>query len=126
VPRALTFRPGYALAALAIFAIEVAIALFVRDAFVRPYLGDTLAVILVYAGLRAVLRIGVIGVTAAALVIAFAIEFGQRFGLLDLLGLRDVPLARIALGSGFDPRDLAAYTIGAVLVLLFEKFRPRR
>jgi len=104
----------------------VVIALFVRDAFVRPYLGDTLAVILVYAGLRAVLRIGMLGAGAAALAIAFAIEFGQRFGLLDLLGLRDLPIARIVLGSGFDPWDLAAYTIGALLVLIFERVRASR
>ena len=47
-------RWGYALAALVLFAVEVVIALFVRDAFVRPYLGDVLAVMLVYAVLRAV------------------------------------------------------------------------
>ncbi len=99
------------------------IALFFRDAFVRPYLGDTLAVMLVYAGLRAVLRIGVVPAAVAALAIAFAVEFGQLFGLLDLLGLRDVPVARVVLGSGFDLMDLLAYTAGAVLVLLIERRR---
>jgi hypothetical protein len=44
----------YAITALAIFAIEVLIALFVRDAFIRPYLGDVLAVALVHTALRAV------------------------------------------------------------------------
>ena len=50
----LTFRPAYAFATLIIFLIEVLIALYVRDAFVRPFGGDILAVILVYTGLRAV------------------------------------------------------------------------
>jgi hypothetical protein len=48
----MTFRPAYALAALIIFAIEVCIALFVHDGFIRPYVGDVLAVALVYAALR--------------------------------------------------------------------------
>ena len=51
---------GYALAAVILFAIEVVIALYVRDRFVRPHLGDTLAVLLVYCGLRATTRIGVV------------------------------------------------------------------
>ena len=39
----LTWRWSYALAAALLFAVEVAIALYVRDRFVRPYLGDVLA-----------------------------------------------------------------------------------
>lgn len=36
----------YAGAAIALFCVEVAIALFVNDAFVRPYVGDVLAILL--------------------------------------------------------------------------------
>ncbi len=43
----LRFRKGYALAAAILLAIEILIALFVRDRLVRPYLGDALAVALV-------------------------------------------------------------------------------
>ena len=53
VKQAFVSRSHYALAALAVFALEVVIALFVNDAFVRPFVGDALAVILVYLGLRA-------------------------------------------------------------------------
>lgn len=120
------FHTGYALLAFVLFLIEAGIALFVRDAFVRPYLGDTLAVILVYAGLRAVLRIGAIRAAAIAFLVAAVIEFGQWFGVLDLLGLEGNPLARTVLGHGFEAKDFLAYGAGALIVLGAERLRTRR
>lgn len=119
------FHRGYALLALALFLIEVLIALFIRDRFIRPYLGDTIAVILVYAGLRAILPIGTIAAAATAFLIAVAIEFGQYFHILDLLGLAGNTLARIVLGTGFSGEDFVAYAAGALIVLAVERLlRP--
>lgn len=114
---------GYALLALALFLVEVGIALFVQDRFVRPYLGDTIAVVLVYAGLRAFFCIGAIPAATTAFVIAVAIEFGQYFHILDLLGLADNRLARIVLGTGFELKDIAAYAAGALIVVAAEQLR---
>jgi hypothetical protein len=119
-------RTPYAIAALAIFAIEVLIALFVRDAFVRPYLGDVLAVALVYCGLRAGLPLGVRGAILIALEIAVVVELMQLIGLLRLLGLEDNRIARILLGGSFDPLDLLAYGAGAAAIALIEWRRGRR
>ncbi|AQR72995.1 DUF2809 domain-containing protein [Sphingomonas sp. LM7] len=117
------FHRGYALLTLGLFLVEVVIALFVRDRFVRPYLGDTLAVIFVYAGLRAIFRIGVVHAVVIALTIAFMVEFAQLFRLLDLLGLDRNPVARVVLGYGFELKDLLAYTAGALIVLATERWR---
>ena len=38
----------YAICFAGLFVVETLIALFVRDAFIRPYMGDVLVVILVY------------------------------------------------------------------------------
>jgi hypothetical protein len=111
------FHAGYAVAALLVFAIEVAIALFVRDGFVRPYGGDVLAVVLVYLGLRAVTRIGVIPAAATAFAIAVLVELSQWIGLVRLIGLGDSAVARTVLGTGFDWGDFAAYAAGAILAL---------
>lgn len=113
----MTFRPGYAVAAVLLFAVEVLIALFVRDAFVRPYLGDVLAVILVFAGIRAVIATGPWTAAAVALSIAVVIEFGQLIGILDILGVADHQWLRIVLGTGFDVKDLLAYGVGALLAV---------
>jgi hypothetical protein len=121
----IAFRPGYALATLALFAVEICIALFVRDAFVRPYGGDVLAVALVYCGLRAVTRLSVRGAVAVAFGIAVLVELGQLIGLLDLLGLRGNGVARVVLGGSFEWQDFAAYGAGALAVLLIERWRER-
>ncbi len=114
---------GYAALTASLLAIEVVIALFVHDAIVRPYVGDALAVILVYTGLRAVTRLPVAAATFAALVVATVIEFAQYFHLLAALGLADNRAARIILGSGFDPVDFLAYAAGALVVLPVERYR---
>ncbi len=38
----------YAICFIGLFIVETLIALFVRDAFIRPYMGDVLVVILIY------------------------------------------------------------------------------
>lgn len=114
---------GYAAWAVVLLATELAIALFVDDRFVRPHLGDALAVMLVYTGLRAVIRIGVGRAALIAFTIAVAIEFSQYFHLLAAIGLAGNRFARMILGSGFDPWDFVAYAGGAVAVLLIERYR---
>lgn len=118
-------RTAYSLAALAFLLIEIVIAMFVRDSFVRPHLGDSLAVVLVYLMLRASTRLGVASSAASALLIACAIEVGQFYGLVDRLGLGHSAVARTVLGTGFDPRDFIAYAGGAAFVLLVELLRLR-
>lgn len=122
----MTFRPGYAIAAFAIFAVEVLIALFVRDAFVRPYAGDMLAVILVYCALRAVTWLGIASAIAVTLAIALAIELAQLLSLLDVLGLRGNRLAATVLGGSFDWLDLVAYAAGAAIAAAIEAVLRRR
>lgn len=110
-------RLAYALLALAVFLIEVAIALWWRDDFVRPYLGDVLAVTLIYLGLRAATRLTPLVVAGVALSLAVAIELGQLIHVLDAVGLGGNRLARIVLGGVFDLRDILCYLVGAILAL---------
>ena len=117
------FHIGYALLTVALLAIELAIALFVRDAIVRPYVGDALAVVLVYAGLRAVTTLRVGPAVLVAFGVAVVIEFSQYFHLLDHVGLAGNRWARTILGSGFDRQDFVAYAGGALAVLLVERYR---
>jgi hypothetical protein len=113
-------RPRYALLALAVFVVEVAIAVFVRDRLVRPLVGGALAVILVYLALRAATRLGQATSLSLALGVAFAVELGQLLGVIDLLGLKENPVARVVLGARFDPLDLVAYVAGAACIVAAE------
>ena len=119
-------RGVYLIAAILIFAIEVLIALFVRDDFVRPYLGDVLAIGFVYAALRALTPLSFPHALAVTLAIALVIELAQAFGLLGALGLADNELARIVLGGVFDWHDLAAYAAGGAIIAALETLTARR
>lgn len=120
----MTWRPRYATAAALLFAVEMCIALFVHDGFVRPYLGDVLAVILVYCGLRAVLPFRPASAAMAAFAIGALIEVGQAIHALDLLGVHNAVI-RVVLGTGFEWWDFAAYAAGALLALAGERIASR-
>lgn len=123
MPAALSWRPGYALAALVILLVEIAIALWVRDRFVRPYLGDVLAVILVYLALRAVTTLRTVPAALAALAVGMMVEIGQAIGLLGLLGLSNDRFASVLLGTSFSVGDLFCYAAGAAIAVLAEYWR---
>ncbi len=122
----MTFRWGYGLATAILFCIELLIAIFLRDPLIRPHVGDALAVILVYLGIRTILPWRPLPAALAALGVAFAIELGQLFHIRDLLGLSDSKLVRFTLGGVFDVKDLVFYTAGAALALIVEAARHER
>lgn len=101
--------------------VEVVIATCVHDDFVRPHVGDSLAVLLVNCALRAVTPLTVPLSIASALAVACAIEFGQLVGVLSMLGLDHNMLARIVLSTDFDPKDFIAYGAGGIAAGLGEK-----
>jgi hypothetical protein len=109
--------------------IEVTIAVFSQDRFIRPFVGDVLVVILIYCLLKSFLRLNANKVAISVLVFAFVVEILQYFNLVDLLGLQTNRIATIVLGSTFDWLDLLAYTIGISLVACVENnrrsIRPR-
>jgi hypothetical protein len=121
----MTLRPSYALATIAALGIEIAIARFVHDDLVRPYLGDSLAVVAVYLALRALTRLRVGTAVTIAFAFACAIEVGQFFHLVDLLGLGANRVARIVLGTTFGLTDFVAYAGGALGVLGIEVARGK-
>ncbi|MFT3723781.1 MAG: DUF2809 domain-containing protein [Hyphomonadaceae bacterium] len=113
-------RRIYAVCALGLFVIEVLIALFVRDTFVRPYVGDALAVAFVYCGLRAVTPLRLWSALAISYAIACAVETAQYLHVLDHIGLANNAIARTILGYGFELADFFAYAAGAAGVLVVE------
>jgi len=118
----MTFRVRYFLAFVFIFVIEVMIALFVHDDFVRPYIGDLLVVILIYCFVRAFFNLSVQVAAFGTLVFSFLVEFLQFLQIVDRLGLRANKVARIVIGTSFSWEDLLMYAIGISVVLICEKW----
>lgn len=95
---------------LAVLCVEVLIALLVHDRFVRPYLGDVLAVVFVYLGLRTLFPEKPRLVSAIAFGIAAAVELVQLTDLSGIFGEGSV--FSVIVGGTFDFSDLACYFVG--------------
>lgn len=116
-------RKKYALVFGLLLGIEVLIALFVHDAFVRPYIGDVLVVPTLYAFLRLLFPRGLSWLPGAVTLFAVGVEVSQAFHLVDRLGLGGSPFFRTLLGATFDWADLLCYLVGGGLILAVEKGR---
>jgi len=116
----LQFRKNYFLLALLLLCIEIFIAVFVHDRFIRPYVGDFLVVILIYCFIRAFLNTSVTTTALFALLFAYTVETAQYFNLANLMGLQDHRIAQIIIGNSFEWMDILAYTLGFLLILIIE------
>lgn len=122
----LTFNKKYFGFTLLIFLIEILIALFVNDNFVRPYLGDVLVVILIYCFIKSFLKLPVLNVAAFVLIFSFTVEFLQFFDIVEKLHLEKSKIARTVIGTSFSWIDLLTYIAGFTIVLLIEKYYPKK
>jgi len=110
----------YAVIALALLGVEVCIALFVTQSFVRGSLGDVLVVILIHCALRVIFPGKPRLLPLYVFAFACLVEFTQYIHLLDLLGLGHVGWLRIIIGGTFDWADIACYGVGCMIVGLIE------
>jgi hypothetical protein len=118
-----SFHKGYFWLSVLLFIIEVLIARYLHDEFIRPIGGDYLVVILLYGLVRSFTDLPV-GLTAGCvLLFAYVIETTQYFHLADRLGFTQPSLMRTVLGSYFSWGDMLAYTLGIGTILLLERIR---
>ena len=110
------------LIAVVIFIIEVLIALYITDNFIRPYVGDVLVVILIYYFVKAFVNIGIWPLAVATLLFSYLIETLQYFQFVKVIGLGDNKLANIVIGNYFAWEDMIAYTIGITIVVFIETY----
>jgi hypothetical protein len=118
----LTFNKHYFILTISIFILEILIAVFARDNFVRPYVGDALVVVLIYCFVKSFFILPVFTVAIAVLIFSFVIEFLQYANILEIIGLDKSRIAKTLFGYSFEWTDLLAYTIGIFVVLVVEKY----
>jgi hypothetical protein len=115
------FNAKYLLLTIIIFFIEVFIALYVEDTFIRPFIGDALVVILIYCAVRIFLNVKYWKAALGVFIFACAIEILQYFDYVKLLGLEQNRVLSVAMGRTFEWLDFAAYFAGCLIILAFEK-----
>lgn len=119
-------RIRYAVITAILLLVEVLIALFVHDEFVRPYVGDILVTVLIYTFLRIFIPKGVKLLSLYIFLFAAGVEVLQYFDIVALLGLSDNRFFSILIGSVFDVKDIVCYGIGCALTMIVENlFRKK-
>jgi hypothetical protein len=104
--------------------IEVLIALWIHDSFVRPYLGDVLAVIVVYFLTRTVFPGKYRLLPLYVFLFAVGVEALQAVQLSDQLGIQNQVL-RAVIGSVFDWKDILCYGTGSLFLGIWEYIRMK-
>ena len=114
-------RITYALMFVTILLIEVLIALFVRDKFVRPYVGDVLVAVLICCLCRVCIPNKVTALPIYVFLFATAIEVTQYFDMVKLLELENNKLVSTLLGRTFSVADILCYAVGCLGFYFVEK-----
>ena len=118
------FSFKYLIAFLVLLAAIVAIALFVPGGFIRYHFGDVLIVIFIYCFFRLLIRNRLKWLPLYIFIFATLVEIGQYFGLVYILGLGHSQLARVVIGTTFDPYDILMYAIGCALIFVYDMKFP--
>ena len=114
-------RIKYAVITLLLLEIEVLIALFVHDKFIRPYIGDVLVTVLICTFLRIFIPKGVNLMPLYVFIYAAGVEVLQYFKIVEVLGLSDNRFFSILIGSVFDMKDIVCYGVGCLVFFVVEK-----
>jgi hypothetical protein len=107
--------------ALVLLAIEIFIAVYVKDRFIRPFFGDFLAVIFVYTLIRTFFSHS-FKVALWSLGIAYFIETLQYFKFIEISGLIKYKILAVVIGNSFSWLDILAYTLGFIFIVVIAYF----
>lgn len=98
--------------------VEIVIAIFVKDQFIRPIFGDYLASILLFYLLAMLLKMSLNKTAVISLSISYTIEGLQFIHILEILNLDKIKILNILVGNSFSWIDILAYTLGITTVVL--------
>ena len=104
----------YAFIFCGLLAIEICIALFVNDSFIRPYVGDMLVTLLLCCLCRVIVPSKVRLLPLYVFLFSACVEIGQYFDLVALLGLADNRFLSVLMGRTFSWLDLICYAVGCI------------
>ena len=108
-------RIVYALLLGVLLLTEFYIALYVRDRFVRPYLGDVLVTMLVGCAVRVAFPTGMRWLPLYVMLFATVVECLQYIDVVGLLGWENSAFLSTVIGRSFSWWDLVCYAAGCAV-----------
>ena len=110
----------YLLATLTLLLLIIYIAIYIPGGFIRDHFGDIIIVIFIYCFIKSFITTESKWLIPGIFIFATLVEIGQYFNMVYHLGLYDISIARIAIGTTFDIWDIVMYFIGCLLLYLYE------
>ena len=114
-------RTTYLLLTILLLAIEVIIALFVHDRFIRPYVGDVLVMMVMYTFVRIFVPERIKALPTYLFGFAALVEIAQYFQIVELLGMEENRFFSVLIGSVFDVKDIMCYAVGTILIVIGQR-----
>ncbi len=114
-------RITYFIVTTVLLVIEVLIALFVHDNFVRPYVGDVLVVAVIYTCIRIFIPNKVKLLPLYIFLFGTLVELMQYINVVKLLGLQDNKFFSVLIGTTFDIKDIICYGVGCFFIAIGSK-----
>ncbi|MBE5876946.1 MAG: DUF2809 domain-containing protein [Lachnospiraceae bacterium] len=111
---------------LMLLLIEIGIALFVHEGFIRHNLGDILVVVLIYFFIKIFVPKKHIWLALEIFLFAVMVEILQYFRLVEILGVEDNVFLRTLIGSVYDVKDIISYGIGCIFIAICEWMSYRK
>lgn len=118
-------RIKYGAAFLFLLTMEVLIALYMHDDFVRPYIGDVLVVIVIYCFIRIWIPDKCRLLSLYVFLFAAGVEGLQCLDIISMLGLEENVFLRVLVGSVFDWKDILCYAAGCAILAGYEVVRRK-
>ena len=121
----------YAVLFVLLMLIEIYIAAFVTNVFVRSYLGDVFITLLICFFVQAVIPKKISLLPIWVFLFALAVEIGQYFDVVKLLGLDDYKLISVWFGRCYSFYDVICYAVGCLIFvvvdfLLLKRFKKSK
>lgn len=116
-------RLVYLAATIILLIVEVLIALYVHDDFIRPYVGDAIVVIVIYTFVRILIPEKGRLLPLYIFLFAVVVEILQGIHIVNILGVADNRFLRTLIGDSFDIKDILCYGVGCILLWLYESKR---
>lgn len=113
-------RIKYLIAFIILLCIEILIAIYVHDTFIRPYVGDLLVVVVLYCIVKVIIPDKYRLIPFWIFVFAAFIECLQYLKWVERLGIENNAFLRILMGATFDWKDIVCYGIGCILLGIYE------
>lgn len=113
-------RLAYIIVFILLVAVEVFIALFIDDGFIRPYLGDVIVVWVVFCFAQIFLatKFSPYAVSGGVFIFACLVEFLQGINIVKLLNLQNSRFFSVLIGTHFDVKDIVCYAAGTVFIIV--------